>query len=258
MDTVTAADGTRIAFTDSGDGPPLVLVHGITESARAWDPVRRALEDRWRVVAVDLRGHGESERRDPYDAATLATDVHAVVEATGVDEPLMVGHSLGGVVVTVYAGAGFPARGVVNVDQPIALGGFKEALEPLVPMLRGGDEDFATAMRLVFSVLDGPLSPTERARLDALATLEPEVVLGIWNLVLTTPPAELDLLVADLAGGITVPYLSLHGSDPGDDYPDWLRAIVPGALVEVWPEAGHYPQLTAPDRFVRRLATFDR
>jgi pimeloyl-ACP methyl ester carboxylesterase len=258
VETVQAADGAQIAYSESGDGPPLVLVHGITENGRAWDPIRPALAERWRVVAVDLRGHGESDRRAPYDPITFASDVHTVVEVTGIDRPLMVGHSLGGVVVSAYGGSGFPSRGIVNVDQPIALGGFKEALAPLVPMLQGSPEEFTTAMSLVFSVLDGPLPAAERARLDALATLEPEVVLGVWDAVLTTPAAELDLLVAELASGITVPYLSLHGSDPGDDYPDWLSAIVPGAVAEIWPQAGHYPHLTEPERFVRRLVAFDR
>ena len=45
--------------------------------------------------------------------------------------------------------------------------------------------------------------------------------------------------------------------DPGDDYPDWLTAIVPTSTVDIWLETGHYPHLTAPDRFLRRLAEFD-
>ena len=252
------ADGTTIAYTGSGDGPPLVLVHGITETQGAWDPIRPALDERWRVVSVDLRGHGESDRQTPYDPVTMATDVAAVVDGLGLDRPLVVGHSLGGVVVSAYGGAGFPARGIVNVDQPLALGGFKEALEPLTPMLQGSPEEFDTAVGIVFSVLDGPLPADERARLDALSSPEQDVVLGVWGTVFEESAEDLDLLAADLARGISVPYLSLHGSDPGDDYPDWLRAIIPAAELEVWPEAGHYPHLTDPERFVRRLETFDR
>ncbi len=107
MGSVETDDGTRIAFRETGDGPPLVLVHGITESHRAWDPVIPALAERWRVVAVDLRGHGESERRAPYDPVTMATDVQSVVTDLGLEAPLMVGHSLGGVVVSAYGGAGY-------------------------------------------------------------------------------------------------------------------------------------------------------
>ncbi len=257
MGTVQADDGARISYDESGEGPALVLVHGITENRHAWDPIRPALSERWHVVAVDLRGHGESERRAPYDPATLATDVQTVVTELGLDAPLIVGHSLGGVVVSAYGGARYPARGIVNVDQPVALGAFKEALEPLEPMLRGTREEFDTAIGIVFEVLDGPLPRAERERLDALSSPEPDVVLGIWGTVFDTGAEELDLLAADLMKGTVVPYLSLHGSDPGDDYADWLRAIVPSATVEYWPETGHYPHLTDRDRFVSRLAAFD-
>jgi pimeloyl-ACP methyl ester carboxylesterase len=257
MQTATATDGTRIAYTEAGGGPPLVLVHGITETHRAWEPVLPALSEHWRVVAVDLRGHGESDRKEPYDPVTLGNDVAAVVAATGVEDPMLVGHSLGGVVVSAYGGAGHPARAIVNVDQPIALGGFKEALEPLAPMLQGSPEEFAAAVGIVFSVLDGPLPAAERARLDALSSPEQDVVLGIWGTVFELPADQLDLLAGSIVEGTTVPYLSLHGDDPGEDYPDWLTALVPSATVEIWDGLGHYPQLTAPDRFVRRLRGFD-
>jgi pimeloyl-ACP methyl ester carboxylesterase len=234
MGTVAAEDGTRLSYEEAGDGPALVLVHGITESRRAWDPILPALTERWHVVAVDLRGHGESERRAPYDMETLASDVHSLVADLGLEAPLLVGHSLGGVVVSAYGGARYPARGIVNVDQPIALGAFKEALEPLSPMLRGSREEFDTAIAIVFQVL-----------------------LGTWNTVFDNSAEELDLLAADLVSNTEVPYLSLHGMDPGDEYSDWLEAIIPNAIVEYWPETGHYPHLTAPDRFVTRLAAFD-
>ncbi len=257
MGTVQANDGTRIEYVESGDGPALVLVHGITENHHAWDPVVPALDEHWRVVSVDLRGHGASERHAPYDPITLATDVLAVVEDAGVDAPLLVGHSLGGVVVSAYGGAGYPSRAIVNVDQPIALGGFKDALEPLIPMLRGSREEFDTAVGIIFEVLDGPLPPAERARLNELSSPEPDVVLGIWSTVFDTSAEDLDVLATNLASGIDVPYLALHGSDPGAEYLDWLPAIVPTTVFEIWPDAGHYPQLTEPDRFVRRLVEFD-
>jgi pimeloyl-ACP methyl ester carboxylesterase len=257
MGTVAAQDGTRLSYEEAGDGPAIVLVHGITESRHAWDPILPALSERWRVVNVDLRGHGESERRPPYDMETLASDVHALADDLGLEAPLLVGHSLGGVVVSAYGGAGYPSRGIVNVDQPIALGAFKEALEPLTPMLRGSREEFDTAIAIVFQVLDGPLPPAERERLNALSSPEPDVVLEVWSTVFDNSAEALDLLAAELVTNTEVPYLSLHGTDPGDDYADWLEAIIPNAIVEYWPETGHYPHLTATDRFVARLAVFD-
>ncbi len=257
METVTTADGTRIAYSEGGAGRDLVLVHGITESHRTWDPVRAELEARWRVVAVDARGHGESERHPPYDPVTMAADVGAVVAALDLDEPLVVGHSMGGVIVSAYGGLGLPARGIVNVDQLLALGSFKAALEPLIPLLRGDAAQFRDAMTMVFSVLDGPLPEGERERIDALSSPEPEVVLGVWDAVFENSVEELNALAADLLAGIRVPYLAIHGSDPGVEYVHWLLGLVTNARVEVWPEQGHYPHLLDPERFAQRLDQFE-
>jgi pimeloyl-ACP methyl ester carboxylesterase len=255
--TVTAPDGAAIAYDTQGTGPDLVLVHGITESRRAWDPLLPRLTGSWRVVRVDLRGHGESERRPPYGPDTMAGDVRAVVDALGVDAPLVVGHSMGGVVASFYAGLGYPARAVVDVDQPLELAGFKELVASIRPMLEGDDASFRAAMELVFGALYGPLPESERARLVALAHPEQDVVLGVWSGVLDVPAAELDALVDAGVAGIDVPFLSLHGIDPGPGYAEWLGARVRGAVVEVWPDHGHYPHLIDPDRFVARLAEFD-
>jgi pimeloyl-ACP methyl ester carboxylesterase len=257
MEHVTTDDGATLAYAQSGRGRDLVLVHGITENHGAWHPVLAGLGEQWRVTAVDVRGHGESERRPPYDPVTCARDLATVVDALGLSEPLMVGHSMGGVIVSAYGGAGYSARGIVNVDQAMALGGFKDALTPLQPMLEGDDADFREAVAIVFGVLDGPLPAPERARLDALASPEQPVVLGVWEQVFTLSATELDGLATELLSGIRVPYLAIHGSDPGLEYVQWLLGVIANARVEVWPETGHYPHLVDPARFVQRLDQFD-
>ena len=257
MGTVRTPDGEHLGFEQGGEGRDLVLVHGITESRRAWDPVLADLESRWRVTAVDVRGHGESERRAPYDAVTFASDLATIVDTLDLDQPLVVGHSMGGVIVSAYGGAGYPARGIVTVDQPMALGAFKAALEPLIPMLHGDDASFREAVSTVFAILDGPLPAAERARLDALASPEQAVVLGVWSQVFELGAEELDALAAALLSEIRVPYLAIHGSDPGLEYVQWLLGIVQNARVEVWPDTGHYPHLVDPERFGQRLDQFD-
>ncbi len=255
MPAATAPDGASIAYEVTGDGPFVVLVHGITESRRSWDPLTAPLAHDHRVIAVDLRGHGESERRPPYDALTMASDVHAVVEAVGAAEPLVVGHSLGAAVVSVYA-ATSPVRGVVNVDQPLELGGFQALVEPLAPVLRSDDASFQSVMRQIFGSLYGALPAQEGARIDSLSHPEQDVVLGAWDLVLTATPEELDELSRFTAASITAPYLALHGTDPGEAYVAWLKDVMPHASLELWPDIGHYPHLVEPERFVRRVREF--
>ena len=256
--TATASDGTPIMYDVHGDGPPMILVHGIAESARTWDPLIEDLARAHRLLVPDLRGHGRSGSRDPYALPTFAADVNAVATNEGVDGPdvILVGHSLGGTVVTAYA-AMFPCCAVVNIDQPLDLGSFQQGLRQLAPLLRGSETDFGQAIAMVFDSMRGPLSPTETTRVEGIRRPEQAVVLGVWDAVIDTPIAELDELVQSIATGVKVPYLSLHGLDPGVEYPAWLQSLIPTAIVEVWEDHGHYPHLVDSPRFLDRLASFE-
>ncbi len=86
-----------------------------------------------------------------------------------------------------------------------------------------------------------------------------EVVLGVWELLLTEPVDQIAATVdAALSGysGRDVPYLALFGLDPGAGYGDWLRERIADSTVEYWADHGHYPHLVDPDRFVERLHAF--
>jgi len=254
MAQVTTADGVRIAYEVTGSGPVLVLVHGLTESRRAWDPLLADLARDHAVVAVDVRGHGGSSPGSTYEPPVLADDLAAVLADAGRADPLVVGHSMGGVIVTAFAAA-HPCRGVINVDQPIELGGFQELVRGVEPLLRG--DGFEAFMESLFATLQGPLPADEVARLDALSHPVREVVLGMWAPVLELPPAELDALVRSLTSAVRVPYLAIHGDDPGATYAPWLEEAIPTATLEVWEGSGHYPHLLHPERFTQRVRTFE-
>ncbi len=251
----SAFDGATIAYEVIGDGPTVVLLHGITESRRSWDPLVPALVRDHRVVCVDLRGHGESERRGPYDVLTMVADVFAVVNESETVDPLMIGHSLGGFVVSVFA-CSHPTRATVNIDQPLELTGFREFVGPWSSALHGDEEAFGSAMRHLVEPLYGALPGSERARIRSLSHPEQEVVLGLWDPVLAASADDLRTFSRDVAAGIRTPYLALHASDPGHDYVAWLNALLPTATVEIWPGLGHYPHLVEPERFLRLIRTF--
>ena len=252
----TTPDGTSVAYQVTGSGPVLVLLHGITESHRTWDPLVPALSADHTVVAVDLPGHGGSDRGGG-DLGSMADAVAHVVATVDAGDPLVLGHSLGGTVATAYA-AGHRARGVVNVDQPLALAGLQDALRPLEPALRGDDASFEAAIAAVFDAMTGELSGDELARVRSLRRPRQDVVLAVWAPVLEAEPETLDSLVRSIGAHVDVAYLSLHGIDPGAGYDDWLSDVIAGAVVEVWAGLGHYPHLVAPDRFLDRLAAFER
>lgn len=248
-----------IAWDESGTGLPVVFVHGLTEDRRGWDPVVALLNDRFRCIRLDLRGHGQSSDADDYSALAMAEDVATLVaEAQIAQPPLVVGHSLGAVVATAYATQA-AVRGVVNIDQSLRLGDFAAGLQPLAPALRDA-ATFHDTLEAVLGSLGVPasLDPRYRSYLDDLHRgARQKVVLGVWELVFDADPADLTALAESLLGAITAPYVAIHGSDPGPGYAEWLAAALPGATVEVWEGDGHYPHLAEPARLAARIAEVD-
>ena len=103
---VDVADGVALnVHVWEGDGAPFLLVHGLASNARLWDGVAADLAGRGhRVVAVDQRGHGRSDKPDSgYDFETMCADLVALIETMGLDRPLAVGQSWGGQVVVELA-----------------------------------------------------------------------------------------------------------------------------------------------------------
>lgn len=124
-----AQDGTQLRLVDwstsrSPSGIPIVLLHGLASNARLWDgPARRLADQGHRVVAVDLRGHGQSEKPDHgYAVSEIATDIADILallcqESSSWKRPLVIGQSWGGnIVVELAAQYGDLLRGIVAVD----------------------------------------------------------------------------------------------------------------------------------------------
>lgn len=237
------------------EGTPVVLIHGITESRRMWDPLLDDLGETFHLLAVDLRGHGESDVVGPYDPVTYASDVIETMAASGFAGANVIGHSLGGIVAAAVGSLGGAAR-VIDIDQSLELAAAKELVMPIEAMLRGDEATFRATIDAVFDAMYGPLPATEVTRLEVLRDARQDVVVGTWAQLFESTTEELDATVAQLAATIGVPFLALHGSDPGDGYGTWLTALVPSATVEVWDEHGHYPHLVDPDRFVARAREF--
>lgn len=96
--TVTA-NGLRMHVTESGEGAPVLLLHGFPQSSREWARVMARLSDRARLIAPDLRGAGQTEAPDSgYDSATVVQDVIALLDALGLEQVDLVAHDWGALV----------------------------------------------------------------------------------------------------------------------------------------------------------------
>jgi pimeloyl-ACP methyl ester carboxylesterase len=90
-------DGLRLHVAEAGGGPALLLVHGLTASHAVWQPTIETFADRWRVIAPDLPGHGESAKPDaPYTIDFFAGMMRSLARALDVREAVVCGSSLGG------------------------------------------------------------------------------------------------------------------------------------------------------------------
>ena len=98
--------GTKLHYCRTGGPrPPLVLLHGITNDGLCWRPVAEALAKEYDVIMVDLRGHGRSDApEDGYDYETMATEVAALIEGLALENPVVMGHSLGAMTSLTLAG----------------------------------------------------------------------------------------------------------------------------------------------------------
>ncbi len=129
------ASGTELEVYEWGrpDAPAILLAHGIQDFALTLAPVAKAFAVDHHVIAYDLRGHGESAHPGVYTMAHHIADLHAVYTDSGVDRPIVVGHSLGGQVVAQWAGifAELP-RAIVLIEglgPPYALNRFPEEVK---------------------------------------------------------------------------------------------------------------------------------
>ena len=131
----------------SQDGVPLLFVHGFGNEAHVWDDLAPAVAPYYRTLAVDLRGHGESDR-DPearYDYDVQVADLEALTEALGITRFVLVGHSLGGRIAMLFAGR-HPDRlaGLVIVDSAPELDA-RGTVRIQLDLQRGGSVDAGSA-----------------------------------------------------------------------------------------------------------------
>src|SRR3954464_11803868 len=125
------ADGVRLHVAEAGDGPPLLLVHGWPQHWWSWRKVIPRLAERYRVLAVDLRGHGWSEAPPgDYAKATFAADLLALLDAEGIERTKILAHAGGG-----YGGFLLAMDPPERVERMVVLDAPPPVQPPLSPRL---------------------------------------------------------------------------------------------------------------------------
>jgi pimeloyl-ACP methyl ester carboxylesterase len=263
---VTGGAGTQLHLVETGNpqGRPIVFLHGFSQCGLAWSrQLDSDLADDFRLVAMDLRGHGLSEKpRAGYDDPRLwADDVRAVIEALGLEQPVLCGWSYGALVILDYLrhdgedGIG----GIVFVDGITKLGS-EAAMAVITPAFVGLIPGFFAT-----EVEESVRSLTALIRMCVVEEPSVEERYLMLGYNVAVPPYVRQALFSravdndDLLPTLRTPALLLHGAADAAVDPaavDQHKAGMPHAQVQVMPNAGHAPFWDDPVGFNQHLRAF--
>src|SRR3954467_8244282 len=265
--------GHRVTFRRSGWGPAILLIHGIAGSSETWSPVIEPLAQKYTVVAPDLIGHGESAKpRGDYSLGAYASGIRDLLIALGHERATFVGHSLGGGIAMQLAYQ-FPEQcerlvlvasgGVGGDNTPLLRAASLPGSELVLPLLV--NERVLGAGRTVGRLL-GRVGL--RVHTDVGEGLRGHASLSdgearaafVHTLKTIVDPRGQRVDASDrLYLAQAIPFLVIWGEhDPiiPVEHAHAAHRLVPGSRLEVFSEAGHFPHLDDPLRFVRLLTDF--
>ena len=253
MPSVTA-NNVKINYIEQGAGDDVVVfVHGYSGALGNWTGVLERLPNEYHAYALDLRGHGQSDRADSYQLADMVEDIYAFIQGLGIRRFTYVGHSLGGKIGYQFAldhpealkamilAAPAPAHDFIPQDQRA---GFLE----MVPSAFGSPE----GMRIFF---EQTANPPSKELLNEL----------INDAMMVDPTAKEECAVWWVSnnlepqlGNIRVPTLIVAGAK--DDIPlDWERRYanaIDGCRFKVFEDDGHFIPIESPQKLVDLLTSF--
>ncbi|BBY16491.1 alpha/beta fold hydrolase [Mycolicibacterium litorale] len=267
--------GYRRAFRIAGEGPAILLIHGIGDNSTTWNTVQSKLAQRFTVIAPDLLGHGRSDKpRADYSVAAYANGMRDLLSVLDIDRVTVVGHSLGGGVAMQFAyqfpqfvdrlilvGAGGVTKDVNIALRAASLPMGSEALAllrlPLVlPALQlagrvagtvlgttKAGRDLSEMMRILADLPEPTASSAFARTLRAVVDWRGQVVTMLDRCYLTE----------------SVPVQLIWGSDDSvipASHGRLAHAAMPGSRLEIFEGAGHFPFHDDPDRFVETVERF--
>jgi pimeloyl-ACP methyl ester carboxylesterase len=269
-------NGHRVAYRDGGDlaAEPLLLIHGVAGSSRAWVPLFEHLSAKYRVIAPDLLGHGQSDKpRADYSLGAFAVWLRDFLDALDIRAATLVGHSLGGGIALqlVYQHRQYCRRLVLvnsgglgtGVSMPLRLLSTPGA-ELLLPVVASRPAVFlgngVFSLLTAGGIVESPRAQERWRKYSALADpLERQAFLRTLRSVVDIRGQtvcaidRLSSLVGDL------PTLIIAGAQDAvipADHAQAAHAALPGSRLEIIDDAGHHPMLDCPATLAHLIDEF--
>ncbi|MCA9472771.1 MAG: alpha/beta fold hydrolase [Nitrospirales bacterium] len=253
-------NGVNLAYSDRGEGPPIVFIHAFPLSRMMWNPQVEALSQHYRVITIDLRGHGESDvLLWNFTMEDYAKDVHALLQFLNISQAMFVGLSMGGYTLfALYRLFPGMVKALILADTRAQ----EDSQE-------GKAGRMATA-QIAYTQGQAAIADIMLPKLLAAQTIETrkDVVDSIREMILTTqPPAVIVDLMAmaarpdstALLKTISHPTLILVGENdvatPPSDSHD-MADLIPDSKLVIIPHAGHLSNYEQPEAFNDAVRTF--
>jgi 3-oxoadipate enol-lactonase len=256
----TVINEATIGYTDQGNGTPLVFIHAFPLSKTMWQPQVDTLKDTYRVITIDLGGHGESDTvlwNDSLDG--YAKNIIHLLDHLGIVQAVFVGLSMGGYTLfSIYRNYADRVKAMVLADTR-AQADTEEGKAGRQSMAEVAFKDGASAIADIML-----------PKLLAASTIEhrPEMVQQVREMILQTPTAGIvvDLVAmaarpdsSDLLSTITCPTLVIVGEDDQATpiaESQYMAQRIPGATLVTIPQAGHLSNFEQPEAFNRAIDSF--
>lgn len=243
----------KLFYRELGQGQPIIIMHGIFGSSDNWLTQSKILAEKYRVFSLDLRNHGQSPHDDAFDYPTMADDLKNFIEEQQLENPIVIGHSMGGKVAMNFAVA-YPdllAKLIVvdisprpyNLEHYVIIDGLKAV--PIKTITSRNEADAALV----------PFVPEADVRQFLLKNLQRKTEGGFsWKINLPVIDKNLSNIGLDLQfeGKFDKPTLFIRGGRSKyvrDTDMTRIKEIFPQAELETL-DSGHWVQAEKPKEFV--------
>ena len=250
----------RLYVIEAGQGPPLVLLHGLFGSARNWGAVQKALSTDYRVVALDLRNHGASPHAPDMDYAAQAADVAETLAALDIERAVVLGHSMGGKAAMMLA-LTRPELVTRLIIADIAPRPYPPALRAVVAAMQALPR-YAGLTRQEADLALRTAVPEAPIRSFLLQNLRFETAPPSWRIGLAeiaAAMAEIEDFAPAAGARFDGPALAMAGAlSPyirAEDHAAF-RALFPSIAFASIPRAGHWLHAENPEGFLAALREF--
>lgn len=254
------ANGIELAYEMYGPegAPALVLHHTLSTNRDMWAGTIAALDDRYRILALDARGHGASDAPPPpYDFDTLADDVLGLMDALGIERAHYMGSSMGGMVgqcLGLKAGDRFQSLTLVSTTSQVAGPGTASWDERIAAVRADGMESqVAMTLERWFTAPFHASGSPVLAQIEAMIRATPADGFLGWGMAIR------DFDITARLGAVTTPALVVVGEDDPGTTVDAARAIhenIPGSELIIIPQASHQLPLEQPAAFLEAVTAF--